>query len=1374
MCLTPSPENRVCSQETINLIAKYFYQNKMIWYGLGAGIIFWILESVIHSQILAENNFIRELLYPGTTESLLRVVVIGFLLSLGTYAQKNLQSRTLAEKMTALASRELDQIFNASVDSMCLIGGDYRIFRINTCYSFLAETTDASARGKKCSDVFRHSLCDTPGCPLPMLLNGVQLVETDVVKEYPDGSTRHFIMTATPFRGPEGKVTGIIEQYKDITDRKRAEETLRESEKRFRALFEYAPDAYYLHDFDGTFIDGNKAAEELVGYKRDELIGNSFFDLHLLSPDDLSRAAAALELNKKGHNTKSAEYLLRRSDGVTIPVEISAYPIRIDGENMVLGIARDVSERKRAEEALRKSEEKYRILVENAQEGIWAIDAKAYTTYVNEFMANMLGYTVNEMIGKHLFAFIDEKTRKTAEMNLERRRKGIKEEHDFEFVRKDGKKIYTRLETTPLTDGNGMYSGALACVSDITEQKQAEDALRESEERYRKLVDLSPDAITVHTEGKISFINKSGARLLGADDPSQIFGRPIVDFIHPDYRETIAKRVRNMSERNKYVPFIEEKFIKVDGSPVDVEAAAVSMIYQGKPSIMAIAHDVSERKQTEKAMKESEKRYRLLAENAGDVIWTMDLNLQFTYLSPSILNLRGITPEMAMRETLVESLTPQSYKYGMEAFQRELSRENDPDFDPRRSITIELEMYRRDGSTVWTENTLSPIRDENGKLVEILGVTRDISDRKNTEIFLNRQRDLGLALSSARDLHEALQLYLKTAIYLSGLDSGGIYLVDQETGGLVLACSEGLSRQFVESVSYYSANSPNVLLVMEGRPVYLIHQDLDLPLLDTEIHERLQAMAVIPILHENNVIACINVASHVMKEIPQRERYVLETITAYIGSTIARLQIEDTLRRSEERFRCLVQNSQDLIFSIDSEMAIQYVSPSVERTLRYPAEAIIGKSLLEYINQEDSEGLQTVLSFALENSHTPFPVEFRLRSRDFSWIFSEGTANNLLNQPGVEGIVINIHDASERRRAEEMLRGAAEQWRETFDSMSDAVMLINRDHRIIRANQAASELLGLSFSKLLGRNCHECVHKTDMPPTGCLHDKTILDGKPYSDERYIPWMDKSFYVTTSPLFDERQKLAGTVHVMRDITDRKKLETRLMHSERLAAVGGIAAGIAHEIKNPIFAISSGIQILESELELDREQRETFKIIFNETMRVDGLIRQLTEYGAKSDLRRSLHKLDLLINEVIYLNRGLLHAKGVTIETELPEKLPAVSIDRNKITQVMLNLIQNAIDASRKEDVINIRVRHDTSINSIIVTVKDKGPGIPVELHGKIFDPFFSTKKDNLGMGLAISKKIIMDHGGEISVDTTDGRGTTFRVELPLEQEEEEYA
>ena len=176
----------------------------------------------------------------------------------------------------------------------------------------------------------------------------------------------------------------------------------------------------------------------------------------------------------------------------------------------------NTTEHKQGKDKLRESEKKYRQLFETLQEGIWAIDKDVDTTFVNPRMAEMLGYTVKEMQGKHLFSFMDEHDVALAKQLLEKRQQGIMEQHEFELIRKDGKKIYALLETSPLLDENGDYTGALAGVLDITERKKAEEQIKNSEELYKNLIELAPDSIvTMDLKGYITSCNSAAKRILG-------------------------------------------------------------------------------------------------------------------------------------------------------------------------------------------------------------------------------------------------------------------------------------------------------------------------------------------------------------------------------------------------------------------------------------------------------------------------------------------------------------------------------------------------------------------------------------------------------------------------------------------------------------------------------------------------------------------------------------------------------------------------------------------------------------------------------------------------------------------------------------------
>jgi len=270
----------------------------------------------------------------------------------------------------------------------------------------------------------------------------------------------------------------------DITDRKQVEATLAESESRYRLLAENTLDVIWVMDMDQRFTYVNPAIEAMTGFTQEEWVGTRL-------SEHCTEAAYAEMLEviqgelDRGPDRRGVvfETEMLRKDGTEIAVEIhgmvgfdeNGHPAQIQGTT------RGITERRLAEGALRRSEEKYRRIVEAAQEGIWVIDAEARTTYVNDRMAAMLGCSAAEMDGASLFDFMDEDGRQTVEANLARRQNGICEVHEFTFRRKDGSPLHALLSTSPLRDAEGRYLGAQAMVTDITDRKELEDQLRQSQ-----------------------------------------------------------------------------------------------------------------------------------------------------------------------------------------------------------------------------------------------------------------------------------------------------------------------------------------------------------------------------------------------------------------------------------------------------------------------------------------------------------------------------------------------------------------------------------------------------------------------------------------------------------------------------------------------------------------------------------------------------------------------------------------------------------------------------------------------------------------------------------------------------------------------------
>jgi PAS domain S-box-containing protein len=231
----------------------------------------------------------------------------------------------------------------------------------------------------------------------------------------------------------------------------------------------------------------------------------------------------------------------------------------------VIGAIHDVTDWKKSEHALKDSEKKYRDLIETMQEGIWQIDNDSNTTYVNQKMADILGYSVDEMMGRHLFSFMDEQGIALAKKLLEKRRSGIREQHDFEFIRKDGKRVYLLLDTTPLTDENGIYYGSLAAAMDITERKRAENALEESEARFKAIFEQSAVGLAVSDEtGKLLQVNKKLCDMLNFSE-RELLTKSVFDVTYTEDFDKESAEVNKVLVGEQDTIIMEKRFNSKNG-----------------------------------------------------------------------------------------------------------------------------------------------------------------------------------------------------------------------------------------------------------------------------------------------------------------------------------------------------------------------------------------------------------------------------------------------------------------------------------------------------------------------------------------------------------------------------------------------------------------------------------------------------------------------------------------------------------------------------------------------------------------------------------------------------------------------------------------
>ncbi len=492
---------------------------------------------------------------------------------------------------------------------------------------------------------------------------------------------------------------------------------------------------------DGLIKTVNPSLLKLTNYSERELTSKPFIEF--VHPDDRQIVTERYLMRVRGEGA-SAAYSFRIIDkqGDTRWVEVNAVTTAWQGTPAVLCFLADVTGRQMAEDRIRQSEEKYRSLFENTQDGVEVIDAETgRIVLANHAAARMFGFdSSDEMVGVDPLEYIPTEDReRVTGMMLEYM--FVKDLHHLMEIRvrtKDGRLIWVS-GIGVKTEYQGRLAG-LVSMRDITEQKEIEEALRESERHQRLLADNASDVIWV-TDLKLkpTYVSPSVTRLTGYS-VEEARSRTLVDLLSPaslEMAQAAFSRALDLerSDRPSGPPPLEVELVRKDGSTVWVEST-LSFIHDadGQPvEVMGVLRDISERRNANAVIRDSEKRYRLLAENISDVIWVTDMNLKPTYFSPSVTRLTGYSVEEVMAGNVQTSLTPESAKAAAHAFAKVLTLEAK---DPRRASaggSMELEFRCKDGSTIWVDTTVSFLRDSAGRPVEIVGVLRDISERRRVE-----------------------------------------------------------------------------------------------------------------------------------------------------------------------------------------------------------------------------------------------------------------------------------------------------------------------------------------------------------------------------------------------------------------------------------------------------------------------------------------------------------------------------------------------------------------------------------------------------------------------------------------------------------------
>lgn len=471
------------------------------------------------------------------------------------------------------------------------------------------------------------------------------------------------------------------------------------------------------------------------------------------------------------------------------------------------------------------------------------------------------------------------------------------------------------------------------------------------------------------------------------------------------------------------------------------------------------------------------------------------------------------------------------------------------------------------------------------------------------------------------------------------------------------------------------------------------------------------------------------------------------------------------LQQAEARYRALVEHIPAITYLARPQNGfLEYVSPQVETMLGFsPAQWADPEFRLSQVHPGDRSLVRARVTQKLKDLE-PYSLEYRILTRDGreKWVRNEAVVvRDIPGGPFVQGFCFDITD---RKRAEEATEQAFSELNQVFHAVADGLCVIDRDFHIIKVNQAYAVISGIGMDEIAGRKCYEVFpgpvcHTPDCTLTRILDGAGIVQydvDKIRKDGTKIPCI-----VTATPYRVAGGKLAGIVENVRDVSERKRTEMEMARYERLNLVGEMAAGIGHEIRNPMTTVRGFLQLLGNKQEC-LPYRNYFDLMIEELDRANSIITEFLSLARNKPADSKPHNLNNIVQAMLPLIRSDAMEAEKTVTPEL-EPVPEIPLNEKEIRQLLLNLVRNGLEAMSPGG--NLTIKTFTGGGNVVLAVRDQGPGIDDQTLEKLGTPFFTTKENGTGLGLAVCYKIAANHNATIDIETSPG-GTTFYVRFPV--------
>ena len=739
--------------------------------------------------------------------------------------------------------------------------------------------------------------------------------------------------------------------------------------------------------------------------------------------------------------------------------------------------------------------------------------------------------------------------------------------------------------------------------------------------------------------------------------------------------------------------------------------------------------------QASAAIRESETRYRLLADNTGDIVIQYDSDFRPLYVSPSVKSL-GYEPEELLAEGIVGLVHPDNL--ATLAARREDARQG----VPLKPVTGR--MRAADRSWVWVESTITPMFDDAGERVGFISTLRDIGARKAAEAAL--------------------------------IDSEARYrMLADNVSDVLMRCDIGLNIDYVSPLVRQWGYTPEDFI---GHPVGAFFHPDDL---DRITARRSALLRGDPVPSGECRLRQADGSWTWTESNPaliRDESGDALGIVVVLRDVNQRKQAETALIESEARYRMLADYSSDVLLRYDADQRIAYVSPSV-RQWGYTEEDFVRQRAGVFVHPDDSQRIAERRTAMLAGEPVQ-TVEARIRKADGDWTWIESNPSQIRDESGaIVGAVLVLRDINQRKLAEAALIESEARYRMLADNTSDIIQRFNADG-IVEYMSPSVRQLGFEPEFFIGRPTAQLVASEDLADV-VRRREDLLSGRPVppqesrsrtADGRTV-WLESR----PSTIFGDDGEVLGVVNVLRDVTERKNAESALQELNlelrrvaRASALGAFAASLAHEINQPLAAAAvngeAALRWLKAEpVNYERGLQATGRAV-EAVRRAADVIGRVRALVTKEEPNRAPFDAHGAIVEVLALTALEAERSSVTVHARLDAERPELLGDRVQFQQVIINLVLNAIEAMRTiEGERLLVVGSRDQADSLEVFVEDRGPGVEEDKQGLIFESMFTTKIGGTGLGLAIARSIVESHGGDIAMAPASPHGAVFSVRLP---------